>query len=157
MTLVDRTNKEAAFIDIAIPLTYNLLATITEKRNYQELAFEIRQQWQLNKITVIPLVLSATEVIPKMLNRSLTNLNLPPHLLSQVQTVAIINTCSTVRKSSMMKYTCMMKRLAIHNHLSLLGIRLSTLISILSDARPQQVLGSKPLLWELDNSGHSLR
>ena len=31
ITLVDSTNKEAAFIDIAIPLTHNLQATVTEK------------------------------------------------------------------------------------------------------------------------------
>jgi hypothetical protein len=99
ITLADKTNKEAAFIDIAIPLTHNLKATITEKqRNHQDLAFEIKQQWQLNKIIVIPLVLSATAVISNMLNQSITTLNVPPHLLSQVQKMVILNTCSIVRK-----------------------------------------------------------
>ena len=60
ITLVDETEKEAAFIDIAIPLTHNIQATIAEKQSkYKDLAFETNQQWQLNKITVIPLVLSA--------------------------------------------------------------------------------------------------
>jgi Na+/H+-translocating membrane pyrophosphatase len=62
------------------------------------LAFDIKQQWQLNKITVIPLVLSAVGIIPSMLNQSLTNINLPPHILSQVQKVVMLNTCSIVRK-----------------------------------------------------------
>jgi hypothetical protein len=62
------------------------------------LAFEIKQQWQLKWIIVIPLVLSATGVVPKMLNQSLTTLNLPPRLLSWVQQVVTPNTCSTVRK-----------------------------------------------------------
>jgi hypothetical protein len=65
ITLVDKTNKQAAFIDIAIPLPHKLQATITEKqRKYQELTFEIKQQWKLNKIFVIPHVLSATGFIP---------------------------------------------------------------------------------------------
>jgi hypothetical protein len=59
--LVDRTNKEASFTGIAIPLTHSLLATITEKQSkYQELVFDNRQQWQLNKITVTASILAAT-------------------------------------------------------------------------------------------------
>ena len=65
ITLVDKTNKQAAFIDIAIPLPHKLQATITEKqRKYQELTFEIEQQWKLNKIFVSAQVLSATGFIP---------------------------------------------------------------------------------------------
>jgi hypothetical protein len=60
ITLVDETKKESAFIGIAIPLTHNIQPTIAEKQsNYKDLAFETNQQWQLNKIIVIPLVLSA--------------------------------------------------------------------------------------------------
>jgi hypothetical protein len=34
------------------------------------MAHEIKQEWQLNKVTVIPLVLSATGVIPNMFPES---------------------------------------------------------------------------------------
>jgi hypothetical protein len=72
--------------------------TVTKKqRKYQNLAFEIKQQWQLNEIIVIPLVLPATGVMPNVLNQSRTALNLPVHLLSRVQKVAVINPCSIVR------------------------------------------------------------
>jgi hypothetical protein len=58
-----------------------LQATITEKqRKYQELAFDVKQWWQLNKISVIPLVLSATQIITNMLQ-------LMPHCLSAMQIV----------------------------------------------------------------------
>jgi hypothetical protein len=91
MTLVDKTNKDSALIGIEIPLTHNLQATITEKqRKYQELTFEIEQYWQLNKIIVIPAVLSAKGAIPNMLNQSLTTLYLPPRLLPQVRKVVIL-------------------------------------------------------------------
>jgi len=77
---------EAAVIDIAFTLTHNLQTTNTEKiTQISVLAFEIKQQWQLNKIIVISLVLSATVAIPNMLNQSHSALNVPTHLLSQVQ------------------------------------------------------------------------
>jgi hypothetical protein len=37
-------------------------------------------------------------VIPNMFNKSHTNLNLQPCLLSQVQRVVLLNTCSIIRK-----------------------------------------------------------
>jgi hypothetical protein len=44
MTMVDRTNKEATFIDVEIPLTHILQAAVTKKQHkYRVLAFEIKQ------------------------------------------------------------------------------------------------------------------
>ena len=58
--LVDRISKETAFIGKANLLTHSLQATIIEKQSiYQTLAFDNRQQWQPNKITVTPFVLAA--------------------------------------------------------------------------------------------------
>ena len=83
----ERTNEEAAFRAVAVPLTLSLQGTVTETQyKYQDLSFEMKQHWQLNKIFVIQLVLPATGVIPNMLNQSLTTLNLLPCLLSQVHT-----------------------------------------------------------------------
>jgi hypothetical protein len=63
--LAATTNKEVALTTIT--LSYKLQVIITEKqRKHQELAFEVKQQWQLNKIIVIPLVLSATRIITNM-------------------------------------------------------------------------------------------
>jgi hypothetical protein len=56
------------------------------------LAFEIKKQRQLNKIIVIPSVLSATGIIADMLNQSLTALNLPPCLPFQSQKADVPNT-----------------------------------------------------------------
>ena len=64
----------------------------------QKFLFEIKQQWQINKSTVIPLIVSTIGVIPDMLNQNLTTPTLMPYLLSQVHKVIILNTCSTVRK-----------------------------------------------------------
>jgi len=65
---------------------------------YQEFLFEIKQRWQINKITVIPLIVSAMRVIPNMLNQNLTTPTLMRCLLFQVHKVITLYTCSTVRK-----------------------------------------------------------
>jgi len=62
------------------------------------MAFDIRKQWQVNKIIVIPLRLSAMGVNPNTLNLSLTNFCVPPRLPSQVQKKVVLNICSIVRK-----------------------------------------------------------
>jgi len=46
----------------------------------------------------MPLVFFTTGVIPNTLNQSLTTLNLPPRLLSQVQKMDVLNTSSIARK-----------------------------------------------------------
>jgi hypothetical protein len=56
-----------------------------------------------------------------------------------------------------MASTYLMKRLITPNHITLQCSRLYTLISVYPDATSEQVLGSKPVLWELVNTGHSLR
>jgi len=61
------------------------------------LAFKIKKQWKLNMIIVTPLVSSAMAVTPNMLNQSPTNFSLLPCLVSQVQRVVILDTCSIVR------------------------------------------------------------
>jgi len=79
ITLVGETKKEAAFIGIAIPLTHNIQATSAEKQSkYKDLTFETNQQGQLNKIIVIPLVLSAMSLSLTCLIKAL-----PPSIYSQ--------------------------------------------------------------------------
>jgi hypothetical protein len=59
--------------------------------------------------------------------------------------------------SSLMKFTNLMKRLKIPNHVILPCSQFYTLVSVFLHATPQQVHGSKPVLWKLDNTGHSLK
>jgi len=74
--LADNTNKDAAFIDIASPLTNILQTTNAEEQyKYQEMQFKPRNN---ESCYVITLVSSAKAVIPSMLEQSLTGLRLPP-------------------------------------------------------------------------------
>jgi hypothetical protein len=74
--------QEAAYIDTAVPITHNIRAPITEIKNkYSDLAFEIKQQWQLSTIAVTPQVSSATRVIPTCLTKiSLSSVYVTPTL-----------------------------------------------------------------------------
>jgi hypothetical protein len=57
----------------------------------------------------------------------------------------------------MVKFTYLMKRLIITNHVVLPWFRLYKLTLIFPDATFQQILGSEPVIWDLNSTGHSLR
>ncbi|PZC82879.1 hypothetical protein B5X24_HaOG209322 [Helicoverpa armigera] len=99
ITLIDKTNKTGYLIDIAVPNTHNMQHTIAEKLSkYIELKDEITRLWRLQKVTIIPIVLSTTGVIPKQLHQSLQSLSLPPNTYQLLQKAVILNTCRLVRK-----------------------------------------------------------
>ena len=99
VTLIDKINKTAHIIDIAVPNTHNLQKTIAEKlTKYIELKDEITKMWKLNKVSIIPVVLSTTGVIPIQLVPSLRSLGLPDYTYTLLQKASILNTCRIVRK-----------------------------------------------------------
>jgi hypothetical protein len=98
VTFTNKKTKHTFLIDIAIPNTHNLAKTITEEQNkYQELANEIRDVWKQDAVQVVPIVISATGIIPKSLSQSLKRLNLHPNTYIEMQKVVILGTCSVVR------------------------------------------------------------
>lgn len=90
ITLVNKIDKTAYLIDIAVPNTHNLQATIAEKlTKYTELKDEITRIWHLHKVTIVPIVLSATGVIPKQLHQSLKTLQISPNTHNLLQKAVI--------------------------------------------------------------------
>jgi hypothetical protein len=53
--------------------------------------------WKEDAVQVVPIVISATGVIPKSLSQSLKRLNLHTNTYIQMQKVVILGTCSIVR------------------------------------------------------------
>jgi fructose-1,6-bisphosphatase/sedoheptulose 1,7-bisphosphatase-like protein len=95
---MNKKTKNTFLIDIAIPNTHNLAKTRTKKQNkYQELLKEICDMWKHDAVQAVPIVISATGIIPKSLSQSLKRLNLHPNTYIQTQTVVILGTCSIVR------------------------------------------------------------
>jgi hypothetical protein len=98
ITFTNKKTKNTFLIDTAIPNTHNLAKTVTVKQNkYQELANEIRDIWKQDAVQVVPIVISATGIIPKSLSQSLKRLNLHPNTYIQMQKVVILGTYSIVR------------------------------------------------------------
>ena len=96
---MNKKTKNTFLIDIAVPNTHKLAKTITDKQNkYRELANEICSMWKQKAAQVIPIVISSTGVIPKLLTQSLTRLNLHPNTYIQLQESVILGTCSILRK-----------------------------------------------------------
>lgn len=79
-TLIDKINRTAQIIDIAIPNSHNLQNAFSEKlTKYEELKDEIMRMWKLKKLTIVPVVISTTGVIPKNLHQSIKTLDLAPY------------------------------------------------------------------------------
>ena len=130
---------------VLILLMHGANMKTTEKQSkYQDVAFEIKQQYLLYITTAFPLVLSAARIIPNILNLSVSTVNLPPCLLYQLQKVVVLKTHSIVRKflnnkahlsheESYNGYSCNFTTfLALNTHF------------INPDANPRNILGSKP-------------
>jgi hypothetical protein len=83
---MNKKTKNTFLIDIAVPNTHSLAKTITKKQNKcQELANEMRVVWKQDAVQVVPIVSSATGLIPKSLSQSLKRLNLHPNTYIQMQ------------------------------------------------------------------------
>ena len=64
--LVDKNERHAIIIDIAVPSDYNITRKRAEKiQNYQDLSYELKQIWQVDKVTIVPVIIGATGVIHK--------------------------------------------------------------------------------------------
>lgn len=98
ITYIDKVSKTAVLIDIAVPHTSNLKSTCEEKVNkYRELSQEVKTLWKLNTVTILPIVVSATGVVPVSLMESLRRINMSERELRQIQKSVILSTCSITR------------------------------------------------------------
>jgi hypothetical protein len=87
ITLADKRNKEAAFIDNEIHLTHSLQTTNTENQcKYKDMSL-LREE----TLTAVGYChyLSATGVVPDLLKHSNTRFSLPPRVMFQAQSHTI--------------------------------------------------------------------
>ena len=99
ITLIDKKNRITYLIDVAVPNTHNIQSTHAEKiSKYTDLAIELKTMWKMDKVIIVPIILSATGVVPKTLKHGITSLKLPAGTYLELQKAAILNTCRIVRK-----------------------------------------------------------
>ncbi|CAH2092510.1 unnamed protein product [Euphydryas editha] len=99
ITLVNKIEKTALLIDIAVPNTHNIQSTVAEKiTKYTDLKIEVKRMWNLNTVTIVPIVISTTGVIPTMIHDSIKTIGLHKNIYIILQKAVILNTCRIVRK-----------------------------------------------------------
>lgn len=99
LTLIQKSTRTTYFVDIAIPATANLQTTQTTKiTKYTDLAIEVQQQWHMNTVKTIPIVLSATGIIPNTLKTNLKKLEIDENIFRILQRAVILDTCRMTRK-----------------------------------------------------------
>jgi hypothetical protein len=63
--ILNKQQKQAYLLDIAVPNSHNITQTYNTKINkYLELSVAMRNLWCLEKISILPLVISATGIVP---------------------------------------------------------------------------------------------
>ena len=68
IVFIDKIKKVAQIIDIAIPMDINVVAKRFEKiRNYANLAIELKECWNLNYVSIIPVIIGCTGTIHREL------------------------------------------------------------------------------------------
>lgn len=96
--IVNKQQKVTFLIDIAIPNTHNMNETHTSKiTKYLPLAEEERHMWGQERVTIVPVVLSSTGVVPNTLTDALGKLGISLDVIGLMQKAVILETCSIVR------------------------------------------------------------
>jgi hypothetical protein len=99
IVVVEKETRNTFLVDVAIPLGSNMGKKYSEKiSKYFPLANEIKEMWDQEKVSIIPVIIGATGEIPKSLLQSLHQLNLPENLINELQKIVVIETCGIVRK-----------------------------------------------------------
>lgn len=99
IVFINLKEKTAFFIDIAVPNSHNVDSTVARKiTRYADLTHEYKRMYGLKKVETIPLIISATGIVPKCLKGYISKLGLPSGTFLEMQKAAVLNTCRIVRK-----------------------------------------------------------
>jgi hypothetical protein len=84
--ILNKQQKQAYLLEIPVPNSHNITQTYNTKINkYLELSVAMRNLWCLEKITILPLVISATGTVPQSLCKNLKILDLGNTLVVEIQ------------------------------------------------------------------------
>ncbi|XP_031334544.1 uncharacterized protein LOC116164497 [Photinus pyralis] len=96
---IDKIHRITTLIDIAHPLDHNIQKTIAEKiRKYTDLSEEIKMMWKMEKVLILPIIISVTGLIPSELYTEFKKHNLPIQVIIDMQKSTVLETCRIVRK-----------------------------------------------------------
>jgi hypothetical protein len=91
--------QKQAYLDIAVLNSHNITQTYNTKINkYFELSVAMRNRWSLEKNSTLPLMISATGIVPQSLFKNLKILDLGNTLVVEIQKGILLYSCHIVRK-----------------------------------------------------------
>jgi hypothetical protein len=98
--ILNKQQKQAYLLDIAVPNSHNInTQTYNTKINkYLELSVAMRNLWCLEKISILPFIISATGIVPQSLFKNLKILNFVNTLVVEIQKGILLYSCHIVRK-----------------------------------------------------------
>ena len=91
--LRNKSTRSTVLIDIAVPETEN-----TKRQKYENLSFELKRIWNQERVSVVPIVLSFTGIVPGTLCNNLKELHLSPNLYITMPKTVILQTYHIVRR-----------------------------------------------------------
>ncbi|KAL1445943.1 hypothetical protein WDU94_010899 [Cyamophila willieti] len=95
----DTRERKVVIVDFAVVNENNIESTENTKRQkYRDLAQHIKEQWQLQEVIILPMVLSTTGIVPCQLKEALRKLKINENVIGRMQKTVILNTCTIVRK-----------------------------------------------------------
>ena len=97
IVIKEKKTDTCLLIDVAVPSDYNIQKKVTEKLNkYVDLQIECQRMWQ-KKVEVIPVIVGATGVVDKKLQKFLNKIP-GNHNIYNLQRSAILGTAHILRK-----------------------------------------------------------
>jgi hypothetical protein len=92
--ILNKQQKQAYLLDIAVPNSHNIIQTYNTKINkYLELSVAMRNLWCLEKISILPFITSATGIVPQSLFKNLKILDLENTLVVEIQKGILLYSC----------------------------------------------------------------
>jgi hypothetical protein len=97
--ILNKQQKHSYLLDIAVPNSHNITQTYNTKINkYLELSVAMRNLWCLEKMSILPFIISATGIVPQSLFKNLKILHLENTLVVEIQKGILLYSCHIVRK-----------------------------------------------------------
>ncbi|CAB3260828.1 unnamed protein product [Arctia plantaginis] len=99
IVVIDRLERRAMIVDIAVPHDENLVKVEKEKQiKYLDLSHEIVDMWNVDSVIIVPIVVSAHGLIAKSLDQHLKRLTLDGWIKGLIQKAVLLDTARIVRR-----------------------------------------------------------
>ncbi|XP_044751668.1 uncharacterized protein LOC123311664 [Coccinella septempunctata] len=96
--LFDKEKRKVTIIDVTVPADDNISRAYSEKLNkYHDLAFEMKEMYQLKTISILPLIITTNGLVESHLVDNTQSLELDLNLISIAQKEVILWTARIVR------------------------------------------------------------